>query len=148
MSTNANLRKADGAKNDEFYTQLVDIEAELRHYKEQLAGKIVFCNCDDPFESNFFKYFAMNFNFLRLKKLIATCYDPSPIAYTQLCLFDDGKTVPNKNRHAYKIEITEVGDYNGDGRGVRGTSERGGHRGDQSALFPLPRVCGATDRVQ
>ncbi len=109
------LRNARKNKADEFYTQLPDIEAELKHYKDQLKGKIVFCNCDDPFESNFFKYFAMNFNFLHLKKLIATCYDSSPIAYTQLSLFGDEKTVPNKYRRAYKIEITEVEDYNGDG---------------------------------
>lgn len=109
------LRNARKNKADEFYTQLPDIEAELKHYKDQLKGKIVFCNCDDPFESNFFKYFAMNFNFLHLKKLIATCYDSSPIAYTQLSLFGDEKTFPNKYRRAYKIEITEVEDYNGDG---------------------------------
>ena len=109
------LRNARKNKADEFYTQLPDIEAELKHYKEQLRGKVIFCNCDDPYESNFFKYFAMNFNFLGLKKLIATCYDTSPIAYTQLSLFGDEKTTPNKNRHAYKIEITETEDYNGDG---------------------------------
>ncbi len=109
------LRNARRNKADEFYTRLPDIEAELKHYKEQLAGKIIFCNCDDPYESNFFKYFAMNFNFLGLKKLIATCYDTSPVAYTQLSLFDDGKRVPNANRRAYKIEIAEVADYNGDG---------------------------------
>ena len=101
-------------KADEFYTQLADIEKELRYYKEQFEGKTVLCNCDDPYESNFFKYFAMNFNFLRLKKLIATCYDSSPIAYTQLSLFGE-KVLPNKNRRAYKIEISEVADYNGDG---------------------------------
>ncbi len=109
------LRNARKNKADEFYTQLSDIEAELKHYKEQLRGKVIFCNCDDPYESNFFKYFAINFNALGLKKLIATCYDTSPIAYTQLSLFGDEKTTPNKNRHAYKIEIAEVGDYNGDG---------------------------------
>ncbi len=109
------LRNARKNKADEFYTQLPDIEAELKHYKEQLAGKIIFCNCDDPYESNFFKYFAMNFNFLGLKKLIATCYDSSPIAYTQMSFFENERTVPNKHRRAYKIEITEVGDYNGDG---------------------------------
>lgn len=109
------LRNARKNKADEFYTQLADIEMELKHYKDQLYGKVIFCNCDDPYESNFFKYFAMNFNFLGLKKLIATCYDSSPIAYTQLSFFDDEKTVPNKNRRAYKIEITEVEDYNGDG---------------------------------
>ncbi len=103
-------------KADEFYTQLADIEKELRYYKDQFAGKTIFCNCDDPYESNFFKYFAMNFNHLGLKKLIATCYDSSPIAYTQLSLFDDDeKIMPNKKRRAYKIEISEVTDYNGDG---------------------------------
>ena len=65
------LRKAKKNKNDEFYTQLIDIERELQHYKEHFKNKVVFCNCDDPFESNFFKYFAMNFNSLGLKKLIA-----------------------------------------------------------------------------
>ena len=102
-------------KADEFYTQLLDIEKELRHYKEQFKDKIIFCNCDDPYESNFFKYFAMNFNYLGLKKLIATCYDSSPIAYTQLNLFGDVKSIANKNRHPYKIEINEVQDYNKDG---------------------------------
>ena len=102
-------------KADEFYTQLVDIEKELRHYKEHFKNKVIFCNCDDPYESNFFKYFAMNFNYLGLKKLIATCYDSSPIAYTQLNTYGDNKSIPNNNRHPYKIEITEVEDYNHDG---------------------------------
>lgn len=103
------------AKADEFYTQLVDIELELKNYREHFKDKIIFCNCDDPYESNFFKYFAMNFNFLGLKKLIATCYDTSPIAYTQLSFVGNDRTTPNKNRRAYKIEISEVTDYNGDG---------------------------------
>ncbi len=117
MADNKLLAKAKDAKKDEFYTQLVDIENELRHYKEQLKGKIVFCNCDDPYESNFFKYFAMNFNFLGLKKLIATCYGSSPIVYTQLTLFDEEKTISKieGEKKAYKIEITEVSDLNGDG---------------------------------
>ena len=102
-------------KADEFYTQLADIEKELRHYKDSFKDKVVFCNCDDPYESNFFKYFAMNFNYLGLKKLLATCYDSSPIAYTQLNLFGENKSVPNNNRHPYKIEINEVQDYNKDG---------------------------------
>lgn len=59
-------------KENEFYTQLSDIEQELKHYKDQFKDKVVFCNCDDPYESNFFKYFAINFNYLGLKKLIAT----------------------------------------------------------------------------
>ncbi len=117
MAGNLSLRKANKAKQDEFYTQLVDIENELKHYKEHFLGKVVFCNCDDPFESNFFKYFAMNFNHLGLKKLIATCYDNSPIAYTQLSIFgeESGKIYPNNFRRAYKIEIENVEDRNNDG---------------------------------
>ncbi len=64
---NRNLQQARKAKKDEFYTQLADIEKELKHYKDQFRGKIVYCNCDDPYESNFFKYFAANFNVLGLK---------------------------------------------------------------------------------
>ena len=115
MADNKNLRNASKAKKDEFYTQLVDIELELKHYKDKLRDKVILCNCDDPYESNFFKYFAMNFNYLGLKKLIATCYDSSPIAYTQLNLFGENKSVSNNNRHPYKIEINEVQDYNHDG---------------------------------
>lgn len=71
---NANLHKAKKAKKDEFYTQLSDIERELSHYKEHFRGKTVLCNCDDPRVSNFFHYFAYNFEHLGLKKLITTCY--------------------------------------------------------------------------
>src|SRR5215216_6496791 len=83
-----NLQRAKEQKKDEFYTQLTDIENELRHYRDQFRGKVVFCNCDDPFESNFFKFFAMNFNHLGLKKLITTSYSGSPITGEQLALFD------------------------------------------------------------
>ncbi len=93
MANNTKFGNAKMAKNNEFYTQLVDIENELSHYTHFFKGKIVFCNCDDPYESNFFYYFATRFNDLELKKLIATCYDDSPIAYTQLSLLDDGKTI-------------------------------------------------------
>jgi hypothetical protein len=116
MTTNL-FEQAKKNKADEFYTQLPDIEAEMRHYREQFRGKVVFCNCDDPFESNFFKYFAMNFNFLGLNKLISTCYTKSPVAYKQLSLFDV-KNLNVKNgdaKHPYKIEITEVKDENADG---------------------------------
>ena len=117
MADNKGLRNASKNKNDEFYTQLADIEQELRHYKEHFKDKVVFCNCDDPFESNFVKYFAMNFNYLGLKKLIATCYDSSPIAFEQQSLFGEvaAKRFPNTVRHAYKIEINQVADYNNDG---------------------------------
>ena len=114
MAGNSNLQQANKNKKDEFYTQLTDIEKELRHYKNHFKGKTVFCNCDDPFESNFFKYFALNFNFLGLKKLIATCYDGSPIAGDELPLFTD-ENESKVQKVAYKIEITEVTDENGDG---------------------------------
>jgi hypothetical protein len=111
------LEKAKKNKADEFYTQLPDIEAEMRHYQEQFRGKVIFCNCDDPYESNFFKYFAMNFNFLGLKKLIATCYTESPVEGLQLSLFDvkSIKVKSTDTKTPYKIEITEVKDENADG---------------------------------
>ena len=71
---NRTLHIAKSSKKDEFYTQLSDIESELKHYKENFKNKVVFCNCDDPRNSNFFKYFAYNFEYLGLKKLITTCY--------------------------------------------------------------------------
>ncbi len=71
---NSNLRDARKAKKDEFYTQLPDIERELKHYRQHFAGKVVYLNCDDPRVSNFFHYFSFNFEKLGLKKLIATCY--------------------------------------------------------------------------
>lgn len=111
------LDKAKINKADEFYTQLSDIEAEMRHYREHFRGKVVFCNCDDPFESNFFRYFALNFNFLGLKKLIATSYAGSPVAFKQLHLYEvDGIKLKNTNsKQPYKIEISEVSDENADG---------------------------------
>lgn len=114
MANNKTLSNAKRAKKDEFYTQLADIESELIHYKTHFRGKTIFCNCDDPYESNFFKYFAANFNHLGLKKLIATCYDPSPIAGQQLDFFSQG-ILPKSEKKAYKIEITEVADANNDG---------------------------------
>ena len=116
LSKNANLNNANKAKKDEFYTQLSDIENELRHYKDFFRDKTVFCNCDDPYESNFVKYFALNFNILGLKKLIATSYATSPIMYTQLDLFCGGTDFTSEEgRKPYKIEITDVNDYTGDG---------------------------------
>ena len=113
MPGNADLRAANTAKKDEFYTQLSDIEKELVHYREYFRDKVVFCNCDDPYESNFFKYFALNFNALGLKKLIATCYDGSTIAQQELPLFADEENEPKKK--AYKVEISEVPDLDGNG---------------------------------
>ena len=111
---NNRLNLAREAKKDEFYTQLVDVENELRHYSEHFRGKTVLCNCDDPYESNFFKYFALKFNALGLKKLIATCYDGSPVQGNELPLFSIDEE-GNDKRVAYKVEITEVKDVNGDG---------------------------------
>jgi hypothetical protein len=113
-NTNNLLRKASKAKNDEFYTQLSDIEKEVKHYKTFLKGKTIYCNCDDPYESNFFKYFAANFKSLGLKKLITTSFNGSPIAGGQLSLFDLEGLKPN-GKQPFKIEITEVPDIDNDG---------------------------------
>lgn len=126
MAKNADLGAAKTAKKDEFYTQLTDIEKEMRYYRKHFQGKTVLCNCDDPFESNFFKYFALNFNRLGLKKLIATCYYSSPIAGQQLqygCdangqmtfYFEDKGVEENKSKRPYKAVVTQVYDKMGDG---------------------------------
>ena len=81
MAANANLHKAKNAKNDEFYTQLTDVSKELMHYKHHFRDKIVFCNCDDPTWSAFWKYFHLNFEALGLKKLISTHYDKTEPTY-------------------------------------------------------------------
>lgn len=114
------LTKARSAKQDEFYTQYVDIQKEVEAYLEfdpdTFRDKVVYCNCDDPFESNFFKFFAANFNRLGLKKLISTSYNGSQIAGVQLSLdeYAQGKTqTPKPN--AIALEIDEVTDLNGDG---------------------------------
>lgn len=81
MAKNDNLHKAKDAKNDEFYTRIEDVAEELRHYKKHFAGKVVFCNCDDPTWSAFWRYFHLNFSELGLKKLIATHYDRTEPTY-------------------------------------------------------------------
>lgn len=100
---NRNLNSARDAKKDEFYTQLSDIEKELRHYKQHFAGKVVYCNCDDPRVSNFFTYFSYNFEKLGLKKLITTCYKSK-----EMDLFS-----ANKSEQAVYLE------YEGDKSGNR-----------------------------
>ena len=120
---NKNLTSAKRAKNDEFYTQFGDIQKEIEAYLEYnpdvFRGKVVYCNCDDPYESNFFRYFVLNFNKLGLKQLFTTSYKPSPIANTQIELFGDDKTLTkSKGRpkiSANKFIINEVGDIDGDG---------------------------------
>lgn len=120
VPANRNLHTAKAAKQDEFYTQYVDIQKEIESYlefdKETFRGKVVYCNCDDPFESNFFRYFATNFNKLGLKTLITTSYDGSPIA-GQLTLFpeyDEGH-VKRKKPRALAVVLESVKDENGDG---------------------------------
>lgn len=126
MAGNNNLSAAVKAKKDEFYTQLTDIEKEMRHYRKHFKGKTVFCNCDDPFESNFFKYFVLNFNRLGLKKLISTCYFSSPIVGKQFQYhfdasgqmsfsFGDDIEEDNSSKHPYKAVVTQVYDKTGDG---------------------------------
>ena len=99
-SLNKTLNKASKSKNDDFYTQLTDIEKELKHYKPYFKNKVVFCNCDDPRVSNFFHYFSYNFEQLGLKKLITTCYKNR-----QMNLFSE-----NKSEKAIYLEYT--GDKN------------------------------------
>lgn len=111
---NRNLNAAKRAKKDEFYTQLADIERELQHYLPHFRGQTVLCNCDDPYESNFFKYFALRFNQLGLRRLLCTCYDGSPVRGTELVLRFDGEA-DTPRRQAYKVDIRAVPDLNGDG---------------------------------
>ncbi len=133
MARNALLHAAVKAKKDKFYTQLGDIQNELRHYKSHFEGKTVLCNCDDPFESQFFQYFALKFVDLKLKKLIATSYASSPIAGKQFSYRKekDGQTsflfgeevakvvtditTYDPNKHAYKAVVTAVRDATGNG---------------------------------
>ena len=101
QNTNLNLRKASTAKKDEFYTQLSDIERELKHYKKHFKDKVVLCNCDDPRVSNFFHFFSCNFEKFGLKKLIATCYKNQ----------DSDLFSQNNSERAIYLEYT--GDKNG-----------------------------------
>ena len=116
---NKKLTQAKSAKNDEFYTQWADIEWEVQAYldfdPDVFRGKTILCPCDDPYESNFFKYFALRFKEFGLKKLIATCYAGSPIANVQLSLFDEESEENKTTRQPHKIVITKVPDMNKDG---------------------------------
>ncbi len=119
-SLNRGLGAARAAKKDEFYTQYDDIQKEVEAYLEfdpdTFRGQVVYCNCDDPFESNFFKYFAANFNTLGLKKLVTTSYDGSPIA-GQLTLFPEYSEGNGKRKKpkALAVIIDHVKDEDGDG---------------------------------
>lgn len=98
MAKNKNLTQAKKAKNDEFYTLISDVEKELKHYKKYFEGKVVYCNCDDPEESNFWKFFELNFEEYKLKKLISTHYDAE--------------------KPTYKLELSA--DIDGDGKITKG----------------------------
>lgn len=113
MAANANLHKAKNEKNDEFYTQLTDVANELKHYRQHFAGKTVFCNCDDPTWSAFWKYFHLNFSVLGLRKLVSTHYD--------------------KNEPTYKMEY-EGGDDDNIETGMRTPLEGNGDFRNQECL--------------
>ena len=99
MSKNTNLHQAKSARCDEFFTKKECIEAEIKYYWNHFKGKIVYCNCDDPYESEFFKYFMIRFEMLGLKGLYATCYEGSQMSQHQLQLFEDEE---------YKIKVEQA----------------------------------------
>ena len=112
---NSNLHTAKKMKNDEFYTQLTDIEQELKHYKEHFRNKVVYCNCDDPIESNFFKYFSLNFEHLGLKKLISTGYKENGKGVVYVY---EGDKNGNRMPDLEEIEVKELqgnGDFRSQG---------------------------------
>ena len=111
---NSSLNAARVAKQDEFYTRYEDIQEELNHYEKHFKGKTILCNCDDPFESNFCKFFLRNFNYLGLKRLICTSYVSSSVVGTQMTIFDY-MDEPVKRGHGYVMDITEVPMANGRG---------------------------------
>ena len=113
-SSNKNLHNANKAKKDEFYTQLTDIERELKNYKKHLKGKTVFCNCDDPLESNFFRYFAENFEYLEIKKLISTHFDEKKSTYKLEVLKDINKDGKINLKDAVKTKLKQNGDFRSD----------------------------------
>ena len=112
MADNTNLNSAARAKKDKFYTQMEDIDRELYHYREIFRDKVILCNCDDPYESWFFKHFALRFNGYGLKKLITTSYADSPIAGTELIL----EGFADRGKKAFIYEVDALEDWNGDGR--------------------------------
>jgi hypothetical protein len=110
-TSNKNLRNANKAKNDEFYTQLSDIEKELKNYKIYLKDKIVFCNCDDPEESNFWNYFALNFEFLGLKKLVSTQFENEKPSYKLEIIKDINKDGKINKLDTIKTPLKQNGDF-------------------------------------
>ena len=148
MAKNSGLSKAKDAKKDEFYTAYEDIQVEINHYEDKFKGKIVLCNCDDPFESNFCKFFLRNFNYLGLKRLICTLYSTSPVLGQQLSLFDM-LDEPVIQGNGYVMYISEVPMANGRGvsdedidallksrkRGVKKLKGNGDYRSDECLKY-------------
>lgn len=108
---NSTLKKAKASKSDEFYTQLADIERELFHYKDHFKGKTVFCNCDDPEESHFWKYFSLNFEHLGLKKLISTHFEITRPSYKLEIVSDINNDGKINQLDMVKTDLTQNGDF-------------------------------------
>lgn len=142
------FNKGKFTRDDEYYTRYEDIQNEINNYRDEFIGKTVLCNCDDPYESNFCKFFLKNFNYLQLKKLICTSYRGSPVIGTQMSLFDDmGEELVAEN--GYVIEIIEMPMKNGRGvtdsditsllkskkRGVKKLKGNGDFRSDECIKY-------------
>ena len=119
MAGNRNLKEANRAKKDEFYTQLTDIEKEMKYYTEHFRGKTIFLNCDDPEYSNFWLYFQLNFYQLGLKKLISTHYEDSKPSYKMEIVSTNKEKgqagtqlgIPDYNRYTYGLQWNDGGSY-------------------------------------
>lgn len=111
MAKNASLNKAGIAKQDEFYTKIADVEREMKHYVQHFRGKTIFCNCDDPEESNFWKYFALNFYQLGLKKLVSTHYEETKPSYKLEIIADETEQGQMKLPEIIKTPLRQNGDF-------------------------------------
>jgi len=111
MAKNASLNKAGIAKQDEFYTKIADVEREMKHYVQHFRGKTIFCNCDDPEESNFWKYFALNFYQLGLKKLVSTHYEETKPSYKLEIIADETELGQMKLPEIIKTPLRQNGDF-------------------------------------
>ena len=142
------FNKGKLTRDDEYYTRYDDIQNELNNYVKEFENQIILCNCDDPYESNFFKFFIKNFNYLKLKKLICITYGGSPIVGTQMTLFDDDENAMTP-KNGYVVQITSVPMKNGRGvsdedinellmskkRGVKKLKDNGDFRSDECIKF-------------
>ena len=108
---NKTLRNANKEKEDEFYTQLSDVEKELRYYRDYFRDKVIFCNCDDPVDSNFFKYFELNFHVLGIKKLISTHYETSKPSYKLEIVRNDNGNGIITSKDIIKTKLKQNGDF-------------------------------------